>query len=428
MNSGDSKAVAHFRGHSCRDLYKAIFEADAPEQIVRQLPPQALFMVVKNAGLTSAAELISMASLEQCRLLTDFDLWQGDALNEDVLWEWLSLTDETESLELLQKIVKFIDLKLLAILIGKYVEVKVFEEPTEQPPGAGFHTPDKGFTWIGITSEDADKHFLLARLLALIFESSAELFYQLISIMSVATTSMLEEESYQERMKRLAAEGVPEPEVAATMHAPLSMAEARAEASSTVRKSVVEDIRSIEPLIYEARTSRLFADLIRDVADRDELEMEFTYLMNGAVVRFGVDFSNQELVLDVAEKVKGAINIGLEKITTDLKISVTESYLKLGIAKLYRLGLTELMAIRTKARKMPLDGVGELKDTDPVLFSTLACAREAFPEMPIFLKNDGTVEQEGGSLPAGHRSFDTMQGVVSVHSLLDKIASSQAAK
>lgn len=428
MSGGDSKAVSHFRGHSCRDLYKAIFDADAPEQVVRQLPPQALFMVVKNAGLTSAAELISMASLEQCRLLTDFDLWQGDVLNEEALWEWLSLTDETESLELLQKIVKFIDLKLLAILIGKYVEVKVFEEPTEQPPSAGFHTPDKGFTWLGIKSEDADKHFLLARLLALIFESSAELFYQLISIMSVATTSMLEEESYQERMKRLAAEGVPEPEVAALMHAPLSLAEARADISSTAKKTVVEDIRGIEPLMYEARTSRLFADLVRDVADRDELEMEFTYLMNGAVVRFGVEFHNQDAVLDLAEKVKGAINIGLEKIRNESTISITEAHAKLGLGKLYRLGLTELMAVRTKARKTPLDGVGELKDTDPVLFSTLACAREAFPVMPIFLKNDGTIEQEGGSLPAGHRSFDTMQGVASVHSLLDKIAKSQTAK
>ena len=150
-----------------------------------------------------------MASLEQCRLLSDFDLWNGDSLNEAALWEWLALTDEVESLELLQKLVKFVDLKLFAILFGKYIEVKIFDDPTEQPPGEGFHTPDRGATWIGIKTEDPDKHFLLARLLALIFESSAELFYQLISIVTVATASMLEEESYQERMKRLAAEGNP---------------------------------------------------------------------------------------------------------------------------------------------------------------------------------------------------------------------------
>jgi hypothetical protein len=183
-------------------------------------------MVVKSTGLQSSSDIIMMASMEQCRLLTDFDLWTGDTLHEEALWEWLALTDETESLELLQRFIKIVDLKLLAVLIEKYVEVKVFEEPTDQPPGAGFHTPDKGHTWIGIATEDADKHFLLARLLALIFESSAELFYQLISIVSVATTSMLEEESYQERQKRLAAEGVPEPEVDAAVHAPYSLAEA----------------------------------------------------------------------------------------------------------------------------------------------------------------------------------------------------------
>jgi hypothetical protein len=421
MTVVDSKAVAHFRGHSCRDLYKAIFDADAPEQLVRQLPPQALFMVVKSVGLASAAELISMASLEQCRLLSDFDLWSGDSLNEAALWEWLALTDEVESLELLQKLVKFVDLKLLAILFGKYIEVKIFDEPTEQPPGEGFHTPDRGATWIGIKTEDPDKHFLLARLLALIFESSAELFYQLISIVTVATASMLEEESFQERMKRLAAEGIPEPEVAAAIHAPYSMADARSEFASASQRGVVEDIRSIEPLIYEARTSRLFADLVRDVADRDALEMEFTYIMNGAIVRWGVDFTNHELVLELAEKVKGAINIGLEKMEKGDNVSVLQAYERLGLGKLYRLGLTELMALRTKARKMPLDGVGALQETDPVLFSVLACAREAFPVMPIFLANDGSVEQEGGSLEAGHRPIDTAQGAETVVRLLDTI-------
>jgi hypothetical protein len=279
-SSENAPVVAPFRGHTCRELYKAIFEADAPEQMVRQLPTQSLFMVIKQRGLVSCADLISMASLEQCRLLMDFDLWEGDKLNEAALWEWLALTDESDSLEILQKIIKFIDLKLLAILIGRYVEVKIFEEPTDQQPGPGFHTPDKGSTWIGITTEDADHHFLLARLLALVFESSAELFYQLMSTSSVATVSMLEEESYGERLKRLAAEGIPEPEVAAEIHAPFSYVEARREIVENAHTKPIEDIRSIEPLVYEGRATRFFAELMRKVADHDAIEMEFTYIMN----------------------------------------------------------------------------------------------------------------------------------------------------
>ena len=102
MKPSDAPAVAHFRGHTCRDLYKEIFDSGAPEQVVRQLPAQSLYMVVKSTGLQSSSDIIMMASMEQCRLLTDFDLWAGDTLNEEALWEWLALTDETESLELLQ--------------------------------------------------------------------------------------------------------------------------------------------------------------------------------------------------------------------------------------------------------------------------------------------------------------------------------------
>ncbi len=423
MKPSDAPSVAQFRGHTCRDLYKAIFDSDAPEQVVRQLPAQSLYMVVKSAGLQSASDIIMMASMEQCRLLTDFDLWAGDALNEEALWEWLAVTDETESLELLQKFIKIADLKLIAILIEKYVEVKVFEDPTEQPPGAAFHTPDRGFTWIGFKTEDATKHFLLARLLALIFESSAELFYQLISIMTVATTSMLEEESYQERQKRLAAEGVPEAEVAAAVHAPYSLAEAKAEVGSKQGRGHVDDIRSIEPLIYEARVARLFGDLVREATDRDELEMEFTYIMNAAVVRWGIDFSNQESVLDLAERVKGAINIALERMTIGTSSSLKEVYGALGLGKLYRLGVTELMAVRTKARKISLEAVGTLRDSEPVLFGTVACAREAFPVMPLYLNDDGSVEQEHGTLQAGHRAFTTVKSVGTVNDLLDRVKS-----
>jgi hypothetical protein len=96
-------------------------------------------------------------------------------------------------------------------------------------------------------------------------------------------------------------------------------------------------------------------------------------------------------------------------------------YEALGLGKLYRLGLTELMAIRTKARKIPLEGVGTLKDSEPILFGVVACAREAFPVMPIYLNDDGSAEYEHGTLPAGHRSLTTTTGIATVSQLLDSV-------
>ncbi len=426
--AGSDKApvVAPFRGYTCRELYNAIFEADAPEQVVRQLPSQSLFMIVKQRGLASSSDLIGMASLEQCRMLSDFDLWHGDVLNEEALWEWLSLTDETDSLELLQKAVKFIDLKLIAMLIGKYVQVKVLEEPTDQSPGPGFHTPDKGYTWIGISMENPDHHFLLARLLALIFETNTELFYQLLSTSSVATITMLEEESYQDRVKRLAAEGVPEPEIAAQVHAPYAFTDALHDLRENKPRKSIEDVRSVEPLLYEARSTRLFAELMRRVTDHEAVEMEFTYIMNAAVVRYGVDFSDQEQLLVLCEKVKGAINIALEKLVKDSDRSVLDVYQVLGLGKLYRLGLTDITSLRSSARKVSLDVAEKFKESDRVLFAVLACAREAFPSMPMFLEDDGSVVENDGAMASGDRAIETVKAIATIRAMLETIEQPQA--
>ncbi len=421
MTTSDTTPVATpFRGHTCRELYKAIFEADAPEQMVRQLPVQSLFMVMKQAGLSSCCDLIAMASLEQCRLLTDLDLWQGDTLHEEALWEWLALTDEGDSLEVLQKLLKCIDLKLVAILISKYVETRIFEEPTDQPPGPGFHTPDKGSTWIGITAENADHHFLLARLLAMIFETNAELFYQLLATPSVATVSMLEEESFQERTKRLAAEGVPEPEIAAGVHAPYSFAEALGDLHERKAHKIIEDVRPVEPLLYEARSSKLFAELLRRIEDHEAVEMEFTYLLNAAVVRFGIDFSDQERVLEICERIKGAVNLALEKLVKDSDRTVHDVYHVLGLGKLYRLGLTDILSLRTQARTISLEAAEALRGGDPVLFSIVACAREAFPCAPECIDDAGNVVATAAGLATGTRAIESLQVMAVIRAALGR--------
>jgi len=422
MTTSENTPVATpFRGYTCRELYRAIFEADAPEQMVRQLPVQSLFMVVKQMGLSSCVDLITMASLDQCRSLTDLDLWHGDALNEEALWEWLALTDEGDTLEVLQKVLKFLDLKLVALLIARYVETKVFEDPTEQPPGPGFHTPDKGHTWIGINTENSDHHFLLARLLAMIFETNTELFYQLLASPSVATASMLEEESYQERVKRLAADGVPEPEIAASLHAPYSFAEALKDLHERGPRRVIEDVRPVEPLLYEARSSRLFAELLRKISDRETIEMEFTYLLNAAVVRFGVDFADQEKVLELCEKIKGSINLALEKLVKDSDRSVLDVYQVLGLEKLYRLGLTDILSLRVQARKVSLEAAEQIRNTDPVLFSIVACAREAFPSLPACVDENGAPVEGPTGLATGSRPIESVQTMAIARQGLERI-------
>jgi hypothetical protein len=206
------------------------------------------------------------------------------------------------------------------------------------------------------------------------------------------------------------------------MHAPFSLSEARADLEASNQRIIIEDIRSIEPLVYEARSTRYFAELMRRVTDHEEVELEFSYIMNAAVVRWGIHFSDQESVLLLAEKVKGAINIALERVVLDGAFTVLDAYRSLGLTKLHRLGLTELTALRRKALRIPKDAAQKLAEEDKVLFCTLACALEPFPEMPLFLSDDGSVASEGGALTSGQRPIESVQALTTVHRLLDKIA------
>jgi hypothetical protein len=142
--------------------------------------------------------------------------------------------------------------------------------------------------------------------------------------------------------------------------------------------------------------------------------MEFTYILNGAVVRFGVDFSDHEQVLSLCERVKGAINIGLERLVKDSDRTVQDVYQTLGLGKLYRLGVTELISIRSLARKISLEDAESIRGEDAVLFSIVACAREPFPCAPECIDNSGLGIERDGSLATGIRPIDNLEllGVV----------------
>ncbi len=419
LNSG---APAHFRGFTSKSLYRAIFDSDSPEQFVRTLPSQSVYTLLKQRGLQSATDLLEITPISIIRVCLDFDLWDKDKFNEENFWEWLSLTDDLDPLKFTQTLLKATDLKLISLLIGRYVQVQIFDESTDNPPGPGFYTPDKGNTWINVAIEDGTRHFLFSRLLALIFETSAELFYQLISIPGVSTESVLEEESYQDKSKRLCAEGVPEFEQTEELNASLLPADAKQILLRGEKRRPISDIPPIEPILYDVfSTTQPLNSVLSSVKDREECEAELTLILNASVQFFSIPFYEYDAVLAQVERIKGAINIGLEKASANTSLSPFECYEILGLQKLYRLGLFELRQLRNIALKI-LDGKIAAQKDDAAMFSVIAHAREIFPELPAFVNSDGSFNSEGGSLTPGARPFVHTKEVEFIKSKLSELS------
>jgi hypothetical protein len=399
-------------------LAKAIFRADLPEQYARTFPAQSLYLAIKYNGLESSLDLIEIASLEQCRLFLDFDLWEQDHFVEENFWVWLSLADEENGLALLQRLLRCMDLKLVALIIERYVEVCMFDEKTDNPPGPRYYSPDRGATWIHITTEDSRKHFLLARFLALIFETSPELFYQLVAIPGVQTASMLEEEAFNERSKRLASEGIPEKERAHAMHAALNEMEARQLLSQQKIHEMVSDIRAVEPLVYSSSEIEPLRTLLSEILPKEDFQSEFTLIVNAALVYFNVNVYQEQEVFALVSRVKGALNIGLEVARTLSTLSLAEIYKVLGTEKIYRLGFTKLQNLSRAARKVTPQTV-KTSPRETELQLTLEMASRLFPEIPTALRLDGTFETTQGSLATTGRAFQTPADIDTVLKVLN---------
>lgn len=399
-------------GMSGSALAKAIFRAEVPEEYIRSVPAQSLYLAIKQNGLTSSSEIIEIATLEQCRLLIDFDCWNRDTFDEEQFWEWLSLTDEEDGLVILQRIVQCIDLRLIGLLLSRHVEAVSFTEPSDLPPGPGSYTPDKGFTWITIKLEDGTKHHHLGRLLAMIFETNTDLFYQILSTPSVATDSDLEEQAYQDRQRRLNAEGIPDERLASELHLTLELTAVK-DLLGRGGPIVKEHLAVVEPLLYDSSIPEPLATLVREPRYRDDIESELSFIMNAALVFWHVDFSDTLRLNLLVSQVKGMLNIGLEyAMRASPEMSASQIFERTGLQPLYRLGLTEVRKLQAAARKAskPVESAASGR---ALLIDLLASQPPAVPTFILQLS-----EQQHGQLASTPAALQNLADLDKVRSVL----------
>ncbi len=388
-------------------LFKQIFQAKSPDQFVRSIPSQNLFLAIRDQGLSSSTEVIELLSPQQLQVVLDFDLWSRDELDEERIWQWLELPDVANDLTLLQRVLQSIDLKLIALLICRYVQVVVTDEATDPPPDDGFHSPDKGNTWIKVTIEDTQKEFLLKRLLALIFETKAELYYQLLQIPTVSTQSTLQEQSYQEKAKRLLSEGIPDDTWAAEMNNPLSLSTASKKLDAAETDSPIEDIFIIPTFLHAHIIPEPLRSFLASIKEKEPLEREITLLVNSAIVFFRVPAWESEEVQLILEQVRGAMNIGLERILESSPSSSYETIFEiLRLRGMYQVGLESIFPLRSKAQKVPEDSC----QNDPRLLTLKDALSAHFPKLPAFVNDDGTLEvsDDRTKLASGYRALQSL--------------------
>lgn len=413
---------------SARVIARDILRAENPDQYVQTLPCQTLFLAIKALGLESSLELLDLASDEQYRLMLDLEFWQADQFNEESFWFWLLTVDQDEDLDPLARMVRSLDLKLIARLIQQHVDVISYEDNASQPPDEGFYTPDKGYTWIRINIEDTDRHRGMGRVLAFIFETNADLFYQLVSLKLTTTPSELEENAFQDKYRRLEDEGFPSTERAAEVNSALDLKlalEKLATNNSPANSlSLKFGIPKIEPLVYRVSFGSELNMLLDEIKDQNDFErygLELSLIANSALMYFKVDLSDFTQIEDLVERISGALSIGFELLKSAKNpshhLSSLELFQALGLIDIYRVGLGPIYEVRRQALSVSNQQATQIAQ-DPQLLAILAGARERFPVIPKFLKSE---QNEDLKLEA---SFCAIENLAEVNKLKQTIKQS----
>lgn len=363
-------------------LSRAVFKADVPESAVRELPAQTLYQIICYNGMESSVDLIEMASIEQTRILLDFDLWSPDGFDEEHLWNWLELSSEEDDLVILQKVVAALDLKIVALLINKHLEIVQKEESTDSPPGPLFFTPDNGYTWIRVICEEERKHFLISKLLAFLFESNSDIFYQLLATKTITTPAVLEEEALADKTKRLSAEGLPDQALAAEITSFLSVAEGLKQTQEACSKFSATEIIIAEALTRLSDSIEPLTSALKEVENLEDALSEMTLLINSVLVRFRAILSDNQGLLFFASQTHGALNLGLDLLILRSGLSAENILNKVGLQIPFRVGLTQILDISKTAKKYEKTLVDSNLEIDQTTRALLDLLNQGFPCLP----------------------------------------------
>ncbi len=110
--------------------------------LVRRLPDEDLYLLIKDIGVASGGELVALASALQFRTFLDLDSWKKDRFEAERALAWI-IAARTGGLESLDHKVRGLDLEVLELVLRSTTRVHALgDHPDPEVEGVSWRTPD----------------------------------------------------------------------------------------------------------------------------------------------------------------------------------------------------------------------------------------------------------------------------------------------
>ncbi len=350
LSAEERLAVIHVaRG---RDKYDLLLDAEDRQQMVTLLPPQDLFLLVKELGREDAMELLSMATSEQIAVSIDLDSWQGDRFDGDRSLEWLLASLDWDGEDPLQRLLEF-DFDLLVLILQR--SVTLLRGP-EQLVGDDWK-PNSAVMPYEFVFSDEERAKPLAALLRDLFEQHTTFFFRLAEALRSELPTVLEEEVYQQRRLRLLEYGFPDFSEALQVYA--RMDSDVFDAARYARTPSLNEPHPVAPgfALAEVPSCPLLAAVLAAGVDAETV-WDLSYLLNRVMVADGVDIGDTLAAQETLERVYGYLNIALEHLCGSSLEKARELFAGTYLQALFQLGHNLVARLRREANRLLESPIG----------------------------------------------------------------------
>lgn len=346
------------RNASGQDKYRLLLDARDSEELVRRLPSQEVYLLIKEIGIEDCIELLAMMSTEQLTTLFDLDMWEGETLAPRAVLEWLAMLLETGEGKVVE-VASEMDLELLVLMMRQFITITRGLESLTDEDALADGRSERIYEMDFADSESAK---IVGHFLDILYRRERDLYLLLMEAVRHETGPDIEDAAFASRSVRLQERGFPNPFEALGVFAYLAPEKFTLEARSKLPFRPGEEGVDAPGFFLAVPAGHLLGEVLSRGLEPDAC-WELTYLLNKVMIAERVDIGDLEQVSGAMSDVYRYLNIALEYVSGgDLEQAITcfdNSYFEY----LFRLGWSLVVNLRNRAeqiRKQPpafyLDG------------------------------------------------------------------------
>ncbi|HEX9050942.1 MAG TPA: DUF6178 family protein [Anaeromyxobacter sp.] len=384
------EALAQARGRRRLDV---ILDAREPQALVRALPADELYLVVREVGLGDAAPLVQLASAEQFKVFLDLAAWTREGVEPRRALPWLRAARAGANLEpkaaaRWARKLAGIDRELLYLVLRDTLRL----HDLEQDPDPEFEsdrfmrTPEGKFVVEFLV--DGAEYAAVRGVLDDLYAEDPFAATRLLSSIRWDLPSELEETALRWRTGRLADLGFPSLEEARSWFArpPRTPAAPAGPPGRTPGFFLAAFARGS---LLDRALARLAPE------DRDDVEPQIVAAANAVLVADAVDPGDPERVRAAFESARASLELGLEKLAGRDDARAAEALASTPVKRIFQEGFGRVLELSWRARKI-LDRLGEGarlgSPLDEALAALAASRPRYFPGIEAPRSAWGTIE------------------------------------